>query len=208
MMISMIVAMTPDLVIGKNGHMPWHIKSDLQRFRKITSGHHVLMGRVNYLDIGGPLPNRTNMVLTRDEKFVADGCITVSSVEGAIERAYESGETELFVIGGASTYKAAMPYADKLYLTIVCANVGGTTLFPSECWTSEWEEVAGEGGGTFATSDGCDEYDTMYCTFLKRSAVPKMNTEAVGLLDPYKPAFHDWYAKTMMNMICVNDRMV
>ena len=120
MIISMIVAMTPDMIIGNNGHLPWHIGSDLRRFRRITSGHHILMGRVNYEDIGRALPGRTNLILTRDTEFKADGCFTVSSVEEAIKMAEAAGETELFVIGGASAYRAAMPYADKLYLTIVC----------------------------------------------------------------------------------------
>ena len=123
MIISMIVAMTPDMIIGNNGHLPWHIGSDLRRFRRITSGHHILMGRVNYEDIGRPLPGRTNLILTRDTSFMADGCITVASIEEAIRIAENAGETELFVIGGASAYRAAMPYADKLYLTIVCAKV-------------------------------------------------------------------------------------
>ena len=73
MIVSMIVAMTPEMVIGKEGHLPWHIKSDLIRFKTITSGHHVVMGRVNYEDIGRPLPNRTNIILTRDPDFKADG---------------------------------------------------------------------------------------------------------------------------------------
>ena len=109
MIVSMIVAMTPDMIIGKEGHLPWHIKSDLIRFKHITSGHHVVMGRVNYEDIGRPLPNRTNLILTRDMSFKAEGCTTVASIEEAIRIAENAGETELFVIGGASEYSAAMP---------------------------------------------------------------------------------------------------
>ena len=204
MIVSMIVAMTPDMVIGKEGHLPWHISSDLRRFRRITSGHHIVMGRVNYEDIGRALPGRTNIILTRDKDFKADGCFTVSSIEEAIRMAEKAGETELFVIGGASAYRAAMPYADKLYLTIVCAKVEGTVKFPAECWTKEWLQVGTDVHGLrFACPvidpDSNDDYETLYCTFVKKLYLER-TIGTMSCLEPYKPTKQDMYAMTMMNM--------
>ena len=204
MIVSMIVAMTPEMVIGKEGHLPWHIKSDLIRFKHITSGHHVVMGRVNYEDIGRPLPNRTNIILTRDPDFKAEGCTTVASIDEAIRIAENAGETELFVIGGASAYRAAMPYADKLYLTIVCAKVEGTVKFPAECWTKEWLQVGTDMNDVrFACPvlgpDSNDDYDTLYCTFVKKRFLER-TIGTMSVLDPYKPTKQDMYAMTMMNM--------
>ena len=204
MIVSMIVAMTPDMVIGKEGHLPWHISSDLRRFRRITSGHHIVMGRVNYEDIGRALPGRTNIILTRDKDFKADGCFTVSSIEEAIRMAEKAGETELFVIGGASAYRAAMPYADKLYLTIVCAKVEGTVKFPEECWTKEWIQVGTDVHGLrFACPvidpDSNDDYETLYCTFVKKLYLER-TIGTMSCLEPYKPTKQDMYAMTMMNM--------
>ena len=204
MIISMIVAMTPDMIIGNNGHLPWHIGSDLRRFRRITSGHHILMGRVNYEDIGRPLPGRTNLILTRDKDFKADGCFTVSSIEEAIKMAEAAGETELFVIGGASAYRASMPYADKLYLTIVCAKVEGTVKFPQECWTTEWKQLRNEAYGQryeipVVCPDSNDDFNTLYCTFVKDSYFDKTGLEP-NYLPAYVPDFKDLYAATIMNM--------
>lgn len=204
MIVSMIVAMTPDMIIGKDGRLPWHIKSDLIRFKTITSGHHVLMGRVNYEDIGRPLPNRTNIILTRDPDFTAEGCTTVASIEEAIRIAEHASETELFVIGGASAYRAAMPYADKLYLTIVCAKVEGTVKFPAECWTNEWLQLGTDVhdirfSWPLLDSDSCDDYDTLYCTFVKKRYLER-TMGSLSVMDPYKPTRQDMYAMTMMNM--------
>lgn len=204
MIISMIVAMTPDMIIGNNGHLPWHIGSDLRRFRRITSGHHILMGRVNYEDIGRALPGRTNLILTRDTEFKADGCFTVSSVEEAIKIAEAAGETELFVIGGASAYRAAMPYADKLYLTIVCGKVEGTVKFPQECWTTEWKQLGNEAYGQryeipVVYPDSNDDFNTLYCTFVKDSYFDKTGLEP-NFLPAYVPDLKDLYAATIMNM--------
>lgn len=204
MIISMIVAMTPELVIGNNGHLPWHIGSDLKRFKRITSGHHVLMGRVNYEDIGRPLPNRTNLILTRDTEYKVDGCTTVNSIDEAIKIAEDAGETELFVIGGASVYRAAMAYADKLYLTIVCAKVEGTVKFPQECWTTEWKQVGNYSGTSryeipVVGPESHDDFNTLYCMFVKDSYFNKTGLEP-NVLPPYVPDFWELYAMTMRNM--------
>ena len=130
MLISIIVAVSENNVIGKDGHLPWHLSQDLKRFKAITSEHCILLGRKNYEDIGRPLPNRTNIVLSRNPNFNAPGCSVVRSLEDGFRLAENAGETELFVIGGANVYAAAMPFARKLYLTRVLAAVDGDVPMP------------------------------------------------------------------------------
>ena len=112
MLISAIVAVSENNVIGRDGHLPWHLSLDLKRFKAITTGHAIILGRKNYEDIGRPLPNRTNYVLTRNKDFQAPGCIVCSSLDQAIESARAAGETECFIIGGAAVYREAMPLVD------------------------------------------------------------------------------------------------
>ncbi|MCK9183216.1 MAG: dihydrofolate reductase [Fibrobacteraceae bacterium] len=130
MKISAIVAVSENNVIGKNGHLPWHLSQDLKRFKAITSGHHILLGRKNYEDIGRPLPNRVNLVLTRDVSFSAPGCTVCHSLKEAFKVAEDAGESELFIIGGAQIYASAMPFVKKLYLTRVQAETDGEVLMP------------------------------------------------------------------------------
>ena len=130
MLISAIVAVSENNVIGRDGHLPWHLSQDLKRFKAITTGHSIILGRKNYEDIGRPLPNRTNYVLTRNKVFQAPGCIVCSSLEEAIEAAKAAGETECFIIGGAAVYREAMPLVGKLYFTRVLSQVDGDVFFP------------------------------------------------------------------------------
>ena len=130
MLISAIVAVSENNVIGRDGHLPWHLSLDLKRFKSITTGHSIVLGRKNYDDIGRPLPNRVNYVLSRNVNFDAPGCIVVRSLESAIEGAKSAGETECFIIGGAAVYREAMPLVDKVYLTRVLSNVEGDVFFP------------------------------------------------------------------------------
>lgn len=134
MLISAIVAVSSNNVIGRDGHLPWHLSLDLKRFKAITTEHSIILGRKNYDDIGRPLPNRTNYVLTRNAAFEAPGCIVCASLEAAVEAARAAGETECFIIGGAAVYREAMPLVKKLYLTKVLADVPGDVFFP------EWGE--------------------------------------------------------------------
>lgn len=144
MLVSIIVAVSENNVIGKDGHLPWHLSQDLKRFKAITSGHCILLGRKNYEDIGRPLPNRTSIVLSRNPNFNAPGCVVVQSLSDGFRTAEKSGETELFVIGGANVYAAAMPFARRLYLTRVLANVEGDVRMPplGENWKLLREERA------------------------------------------------------------------
>lgn len=156
MLISLIVAVSENNVIGQDGHLPWHLSQDLKRFKAITSGHCILMGRKNYEDIGRPLPNRTNLVLSRNKNFEAPGCEVFPCLEEALRAARDSGERELFVIGGAHLYAAALPFAEKLYLTRVHADVPGDVGMPplGNGWELESEE--------FAAKSEKDDFD---CSF-------------------------------------------
>lgn len=142
MLISAIVAVSSNNVIGRDGHLPWHLSADLKRFKTITTGHSIILGRKNYEDIGRPLPNRTNYVLTRNASFEAPGCIVCASLEAALEAARAAGETECFIIGGAAVYREAMPLVQKLYFTRVESDVDGDVFFPEwgEGWSLESEE--------------------------------------------------------------------
>lgn len=132
--ISMIAALSENRVIGKDNKLLWHIPEDFKRFKTITSGHPIIMGRKTYQSIGKPLPNRSNIVVTRDKYFRAEGCIIVNSLEEGIEKAKKvesSNPTgEIFIIGGGELYKQGMNFADKLYLTIVHQAFEGDTFFP------------------------------------------------------------------------------
>jgi len=142
MLISAIVAVSENNVIGRDGHLPWHLSQDLKRFKAITTGHAIILGRKNYEDIGRPLPNRVNYVLTRNKDFQAPGCIVCSSLEEALEAARASGETECFIIGGAAVYREAMPQVEKVYFTKVLSNVDGDVFFPE--WQSGFEKLSEE----------------------------------------------------------------
>lgn len=128
-MISMVVAMSQNRVIGKLGKMPWNIPEDLQYFKRLTTGHTVIMGRKTFESIGRPLPNRLNVVLTQNEAYKAEGCVIVHSIEEVLEK-YHKSEEELFIIGGSTLYKAFMPYATKLYITLIEKEFEGDTFFP------------------------------------------------------------------------------
>lgn len=140
MTISIIVAVAENGTIGDKNTLLWHIKEDMQLFRRVTTGHPVVMGRKTYESLGRPLPNRTNVVISRQELQI-EGCTVVHSLEDAL--ALFGGDEELFIIGGAQIYAAALPYADRLYLTTVEHPYEGDTLFPA--WDrSAWELITSE----------------------------------------------------------------
>lgn len=117
-MISMIAAIGANRELGEGNKLIWHIPSDMKRFKEKTLGHPIIMGRKTYESIGRLLPNRTNIVVTRDPDFKVEGAIICNSIEEAIEKAKgEQGSDETFIIGGAQIYSLAIKYADKLYLT-------------------------------------------------------------------------------------------
>ena len=140
-MVSIIVAVASNGVIGDKNSLLWHIREDMVHFRTTTSGHPVIMGRKTYDSIGRPLPKRTNVVITRDANLTIEGCSVVHSLEEAIEM-FDSAE-EVFVIGGAQIYAQALPLADRIYLTVVGKEYEGDTSFPAFDY-SQWTELSKE----------------------------------------------------------------
>jgi len=131
MTISIIVAMSENNAIGKNGKIPWHLPNDLKHFKKVTLGHHIIMGRKTYDSIGKPLPGRTNVVITRQKELKIEGCEVVNSLGAALAIARLDNQDEVFIIGGASLYKSILADAEKLYLTRVHTRViEPDTYFP------------------------------------------------------------------------------
>jgi dihydrofolate reductase len=136
--ISLIVAMAQNGVIGRGNALPWRLPRDLKRFKAFTLGKPILMGRKTFESIGRPLPGRANLVLTRDRSWFAAGVIVVHSVEEALGQA--SGSDELVAIGGAEIYRLVLPLARRIYLTHVQADVPGDTFFPAFD-PSQWADL-------------------------------------------------------------------
>jgi dihydrofolate reductase len=144
MTISLIAALTRNRVIGRHNDLPWHLPDDMKYFMQTTKGHHVIMGRKNYDSIPEkfrPLPNRTNLVVTRQQNLVLPQCTVVHSLPEAIEIARKGGEQELFIIGGSAIYQLGLPLAHRLYLTEIEAELEGDTWFPA-LNKAEWKEVS------------------------------------------------------------------
>jgi dihydrofolate reductase len=141
-MIALVVAVAENRVIGKENKLIWHLPADLKYFKQLTSGHPIIMGRKTYESIGRPLPNRTNIVITRQADFKAEGCLVANSLTDALMLAQQLDEN-IYVIGGAEIYKQAMFLADTIYLTEVHHSFEGDTFFP-EIDTILWEETARE----------------------------------------------------------------
>lgn len=138
--ISLIAAVAENRCIGAENRLPWHLPDDLKRFREITRGRPVIMGRKTFESIGRPLPQRQNIVISRDPHYSAGGVETVTSLEQAIENAKASNPQEIFVIGGAEIYRLALPMADRLYLTLVHQDIPGDAFFPD--WKHRsWRET-------------------------------------------------------------------
>ncbi len=130
--ISIIVATTKVRLIGnrKTNDLLWHIPAELKRFKEITTGHPIIMGRKTYESIGRVLPNRTNIIITRDTNFSVPQAIVVHSLDEAIQRASTIDQNEIFIIGGGQIFEQALPLANKLYVTIVEGNFKGDVYFP------------------------------------------------------------------------------
>lgn len=139
MLVSIIVAIAQNHVIGKDNQLIWHLPNDLKFFKATTTGHPIIMGRKTFESIGRPLPNRTNIVISRNANLKIEGCICVTSIQGAVDVARNSGTRECFVIGGAEIYHQALPLVKKIYLTEVLANVEGNVFFKFD--KSSWIET-------------------------------------------------------------------
>jgi dihydrofolate reductase len=158
MRLALIWAMSQNRVIGRNNALPWYLPEDLKYFKQITMGKPIIMGRKTWESIGRPLPGRTNIVITRDPSFAAEGVKVVHSLDEAIRMAEKicliNGSDEAVVMGGAEIYALALPRADRLYMTQVHAEVHGDAFFP-EFDLDSWEELGRE---DFKAS-GANPYD-------------------------------------------------
>lgn len=130
MIITLIVAMSENRGIGLNGRIPWHLSADLKQFKRLTMGHHVLLGRKTFEAIGKILPGRKFIVVTRQRNYKSEGCLIAHGVDEAIKLANERGEKELFIAGGAEIYKQTLEAADRIYLTQVHTHIDADTFFP------------------------------------------------------------------------------
>lgn len=143
MIVSAIVAVAKNGIIGHNNRIPWYLPADLKYFKRTTLGHHVIMGRNCFESIGKPLPQRTNIVISRDPYFAATGCMVAHSMKEALDIAQGNGETEAFIIGGGQIYRQSIPYWDKIYLTEVELIAEGDVSFP-EIKSDEWRLLSSE----------------------------------------------------------------
>lgn len=154
-MRSIIVAFDQQGVIGQRGALPWRLSADLVRFKRLTMGHTLVMGRKTFESIGRPLPGRASIVITRQSTYTHPGVQIAASLDEALQLADK--QREVFVIGGQSIYQLAIPRVDRLYVTRVLADVEGDTWFPEMDW-SEWElqETA------FQPADDRNQYDSQF----------------------------------------------
>lgn len=164
-MITIIAAIANNNALGKDNDLIWHLPADLKRFKKVTSGHHILMGRNTFESIGRPLPNRTTVVITRNKNYKAKGCIVVDSIEKAIEVA--RSDEHIYIIGGAQVYKQAMTsnLVDKLDITQVHHSFDADVYFP-EIDAEIWKENSRED----FSADEKNKYKYSFISYKKRKA--------------------------------------
>ena len=161
-MITIIAAIAKNNALGKDNDLIWHLPADLKRFKKRTTGHHILMGRNTFESIGKPLPNRTTVIITRNANYFKEGCLIADSIESAINMAKE--DTNAFLIGGAQIYKEAMEsnLVDALDITLVQEDFEADVFFP-EIDASVWKEVSRED----FKADEKNKYDYSFVSYTK-----------------------------------------
>jgi len=157
-MITIIAAIAKQNALGKNNQLIWHLPADLKRFKQVTSNHHVIMGRKTYESLGKPLPNRTNIIITRNRDFKAEGCIIVNSLQQAIDASKD--DQNPYILGGAEIYKQAIEFVDKLDLTFVHHTFDADAFFPN-IDTAIWKETSRED----FKADEKNKYDFSFVTF-------------------------------------------
>lgn len=166
MIISSIVACAHNKVIGRKNEIPWYLPADLKFFKKVTSGHPVIMGRKCFESIGRPLPNRTNIIITRDPYYIVSNCLIAHSSEEAIRMASEMDNDEIFIIGGGEIYNQTIHYWHKIYLTEVDLDVpDGDTFFPALDF-SKWERLNVESH----LPDEQNKYPYQFSTWMKKTS--------------------------------------
>ncbi|MGK0420394.1 MAG: dihydrofolate reductase [Polaribacter sp.] len=161
-MITVIAAIAKNNALGKDNDLIWYLPADLKRFKKVTTGHYILMGRNTFESIGKPLPNRTTIIITRNKNYSKEGCLTAGSIEEAIELAKE--EAQLFIIGGAQIYKEIMAkdLADQLDITLVHSEFDADVYFP-EIDAKVWKEAVRED----FKADEKNDYDYSFISYQK-----------------------------------------
>ena len=157
-MVSIIVAMGRNRVIGKDNSLIWHLPADLKHFKETTMGRPIIMGRKTFESVGKPLPGRTNIVVTRRKDYRAPGCLSAGSVKQALELV--AGEPEVFIAGGGEIYKQSLPLADRMYITIIDHDFEGDTFFP-EFSRKIWK-ITGE---IYHPADDRNKYPMVFRTY-------------------------------------------
>jgi len=159
-MITLIAAVAENNALGKDNQLIWHLPNDFKRFKEITSGHYIVMGRKTFESFPKPLPNRTHVIITRQKDYKAEGCIIVDSIEKAIEKCPKN--EELFIIGGAQIYQQSIDFADKIELTRVHASFEADAYFP-EINLNQWKLIFEEKH----FKDERHNFDFTFQTFVK-----------------------------------------
>ena len=161
-MITVIAAIADKNALGKDNDLIWHLPADLKRFKKVTSGHHILMGRNTFESIGKPLPNRTSIIITRNNEYLKDGCLIANSVEEAIDL---TDKKDAFIIGGAQIYKETLAknLADRLDITIVHHDFEADVFFP-EIDMNIWKEISREN----FMADEKNKYDYSFVSYIRK----------------------------------------
>jgi len=160
--LSLIVATAENNVIGKANTMPWHLPADLAYFKKTTLGKPIIMGRKTFESIGRPLPNRQNIVVTRDVSYQAEGIDIVDSIEKALSLVSEA--EEVMVIGGGTVYQSCLAQADRLYITHIHAKIEGDTYFPDYDRENDWKKVCCES----YQADERNAYNMDFCVYQRQ----------------------------------------
>ncbi len=141
MIVSIIVAAAQNDIIGKENKLPWHLPADMKYFKQTTSGHCIIMGRKTFDALGKPLPNRTNIIITRQEDFSVEGCVVVNQLQHAIDYCRDHGEEECFIIGGGDIFIQSLIWTDRIYLTHIHHPFDGDTFFPA-LNKGDWNEIS------------------------------------------------------------------
>jgi dihydrofolate reductase len=157
MKLSVIIAISENNIIGKGDQLPWHLSADLKRFKAITMGHPMIMGRKTHESIGKVLPGRINIIITHNKNYSVEGAIVVHSIEDAIQVAQQHDQEEAFVIGGAAIIKEGLRYCNKIYLTKVLAEVEGNVVLDLSL-SDDWKIVNTEN----LLKDEKNEYDAIF----------------------------------------------
>ena len=165
MTLSIIAAVSTNGVIGRGNELPWHLSADLKRFKQLTMGHHLIIGRKTFQSIGRPLPGRTFVVVTRGA-FSAEGVLTAASLDEAIDRSADEGDASPFIGGGAQIYELAIHRANRMYITRVHAEVEGDACFPDFDDVNEWKLVDSE----HCDADEKNVYPYSFLTYERVSA--------------------------------------